>query len=97
MADTVIKFSTYMCELITIVYFYDQVGLMRGGVLLAQSSPTALLKAYNTTVSHQLQLLQLGSQLCSAVDKKSHVMYTGTIFISGKGGHVVGVFDSGRV
>ena len=54
MADTVIKFSTYMCELITIVYFYDQVGLMRGGVLLAQSSPTALLKAYNTTVSDQL-------------------------------------------
>ena len=54
MADTVIKFSTYMCELITIVYFYDQVGLMRGRVLLAQSSPTALLKAYNTTVSNQL-------------------------------------------
>ena len=54
MADTVIKFSTYMCELITVVYFYDQVGLMRGGVLLAQSSPTALLKAYNTTVSNQL-------------------------------------------
>ena len=54
MADTVIKFSTYMCELITVVYFYDQVGLMRGGVLLAQSSPTALLKAYNTTVSDQL-------------------------------------------
>ena len=54
MADTVIKFSTYMCELITVVYFYDQVGLMRGGVLLAQSSPTALLKAYSTTVSNQL-------------------------------------------
>ena len=54
MADTVIKFSTYICELITVVYFYDQVGLMRGGVLLAQSSPTALLKAYNTTVSNQL-------------------------------------------
>ena len=54
MADTVIKFSTYLCELITIVYSYDQVGLMRGGVLLAQSSPTALLKAYNTTVSDQL-------------------------------------------
>ena len=54
MADTVIKFSTYMCELITIVYSYDQVGLMRDGVLLAQSSPTALLKAYNTTVSDQL-------------------------------------------
>ena len=42
-ADTVIKFSTYMCELITVVYFYDQVGLMRGGVLLAQSSPTAFI------------------------------------------------------
>ena len=54
MADTVIKFSTYLCELITIVYSYDQVGLMRDGVLLAQSSPTALLKAYNTTVSDQL-------------------------------------------
>ena len=53
MADIVIKFSTYLCELITTVYFYNQVGLMRGGVLLAQSSPTALLKAYNTTVSHQ--------------------------------------------
>ena len=54
MANTVIKFSTYLCELITIVYSYDQVGLMRDGVLLAQSSPTALLKAYNTTVSDQL-------------------------------------------
>ena len=54
MADIVIKFSTYLCKLITVVYFYVQVGLMRGGVLLAQSSPTALLKAYNTTVSHQL-------------------------------------------
>ena len=54
MADNVMKSSTYMCELITVVYFYDQVGLMRGGVLLAQSSPTALMKAYSTTVSHQL-------------------------------------------
>ena len=54
MADTVIKFSTYLCELIIVVYSYDQVGLMRDGVLLAQSSPTALLKAYNTTVSDQL-------------------------------------------
>ena len=29
---------------------------MRGGVLLAQASPTALLKAYNTTVNHALIL-----------------------------------------
>ena len=53
-----------MCELITVLCFYDQVGLMRDGVLLTQSSPTALLKAYNTTVS------QDGSQLAGYIVKQ---------------------------
>ena len=36
---------------------------MRDGVLLAQSSPTALLKAYNTTVSYSYNFFMQASKL----------------------------------